>query len=143
MARKIFIDSSAFIALKNRSDQFHDQARFCFETLLQQKTLMLTSDYVLDETITAIRFRKNHREAVTFIKELAQVPLLAVIPIYPVYFKQAINLLMQYKDKEFSFTDCTSFAYMQGHEISTAFTFDHHFKQAGFTTMPLDHDSIK
>jgi predicted nucleic acid-binding protein len=33
-------------------------------------------------------------------------------------------------------TDCISFIVMQQHGITTAFAFDHHFTQAGFTQQP-------
>jgi len=35
-------------------------------------------------------------------------------------------------DKEWSLTDCVSFAVMQEKQINQAFTSDHHFEQAGF-----------
>jgi len=42
-----------------------------------------------------------------------------------------------YNDKDFSFTDCTSFALMERLKIKTAFSFDAHFTQYGFIRIPL------
>ncbi|MBI4822940.1 MAG: hypothetical protein HY805_01755 [Nitrospirae bacterium] len=46
------------------------------------------------------------------------------------------KLLEKYSDKDFSFTDCTSFALMERLKIKTAFTFDAHFTQYGFNQIP-------
>ena len=48
----------------------------------------------------------------------------------------AILLLEQYDVHRTSFTDCVSFAIMKRHRITEAFTFDHHFKVAGFFIKP-------
>ncbi|MBI5054401.1 MAG: type II toxin-antitoxin system VapC family toxin, partial [Chloroflexi bacterium] len=41
-----------------------------------------------------------------------------------------------YNDKQYSFTDCTSFVVMQKRKLRDAFTFDHHFEQMGFRLWP-------
>jgi predicted nucleic acid-binding protein len=41
------------------------------------------------------------------------------------------DILPQYADKGFSFTDCTSFALMERLDINTVFAFDDHFAQYG------------
>ena len=135
MANRIFIDTSAFVALFNESDKYHEQTRKFFKTLEGTRTLLITSDYIVDETVTAIMSRSNHTNACTFLDQLQTFPM-AIIPIFPVYFYPAQRLFRRFKDKDFSFTDCTSFTYMQGHEVSTAITFDKHFSQMGFRVLP-------
>ncbi|MFN9647740.1 MAG: type II toxin-antitoxin system VapC family toxin, partial [Pseudanabaena sp.] len=39
-------------------------------------------------------------------------------------------------DKEWSFTDCTSYAVMKQLNIAEAFILDHHFAQMGFVKQP-------
>ncbi len=46
---------------------------------------------------------------------------------------RAFVLLAQYADKDFSFTDPTSFAVMERLGITLAFSFDQDFVRAGFT----------
>jgi predicted nucleic acid-binding protein len=40
------------------------------------------------------------------------------------------------KDKEWSYTDCTSYVVMKQLDISEAFAFDHHFEQMTFVRKP-------
>ena len=50
---------------------------------------------------------------------------------------KAWEIFVQYEDKGFSFTDCTSFAIMERLKIDTAFVFDDHFIQYGkFIVIP-------
>ncbi len=49
---------------------------------------------------------------------------------------QALIVMQKYADQNIGFVDCTSFVLMQTHNIKTAFTFDHHFADAGFDVVP-------
>jgi predicted nucleic acid-binding protein len=51
-------------------------------------------------------------------------------------FMDGMQIFRQHADKEWSFTDCVSFAAMAKYAVKKAFTFDAHFKQAGFATVP-------
>ena len=50
-------------------------------------------------------------------------------------FRDAWNLFKRFKDKLWRFTDCTSFVLMKRNKLVTAFTFDEHYRQAGFKTL--------
>lgn len=47
-------------------------------------------------------------------------------------FAQAREAFIKAKDKKYSFIDCLSFEIMKKKQITQTFTFDKHFKQAGF-----------
>ena len=49
---------------------------------------------------------------------------------------KARAIFFRYRDKDFSFTDCTSFAVMRELKIHEVLTTDRHFVQMGFTTLP-------
>lgn len=52
---------------------------------------------------------------------------------------QAWKVFEQFNiDKQWSFTDCTSFVVMKQRSMTEAFTFDHHFAQMGFIKLPVD-----
>jgi predicted nucleic acid-binding protein len=48
----------------------------------------------------------------------------------------AVSLFFQHRDKNLSFTDCTSFAVMRELRLTTVITTDGHFRQVGFDVLP-------
>ena len=132
----IFVDSGAWIALLNRRDQHHDDAAAILNNLGQQNVQLLTTDYVIDETVTWLRYRVNHAIAVQFlnlIESSRATDVLTFVAIDRMLFQEAEQLFRQYDTARLSFTDCTSFAVCQQHNISEAFAFDQHFPMMGIT----------
>ena len=60
----IFADSSAWIALSNPRDRHYDEAITAFNRLLQRRLQIVTTDYVIDETVTRLRHDLSHAAAV-------------------------------------------------------------------------------
>jgi len=56
-------------------------------------------------------------------------------PAHHDLFQQGLTLYKRRPDKDWSFTDCISFAVMQAEGLTEALTADHHFEQAGFTAL--------
>lgn len=130
---KIFVDTAAWLALNDRSDQFHPLAVEKFVSIRAGRISLVTSDYVLDESITIIRARVSHKAAVAFGQSILGSNVVDLTPIASDDRLAAWEIFRKYDDKEFSFTDCVSFALMRKLRIKTAFTFDNHFSQMGFT----------
>ena len=134
----IFVDSGAWIALSNRRDQHYGDAVAIYETVKRQKIRLLTTDYVLDETVTRLRYDVGHREAVRFLDliEIAEKRKeVTVEEIDSTLFEEAKRLFRQYDSARLSFTDCTSFVVCQHYTISAAFAFDQHFTIMGITLL--------
>lgn len=125
---KVFIDTGAFLALADNSDFSHDITTSVYQKILKQKAIVYTSNYVIDEVITLIRSRVGHDAAVAFIKgfEISKIPVLRITEIDE---NLAINIFIKYRDKKFSFTDCTSFALIDRYAINAVMSLDEHFSQ--------------
>ena len=50
--KRVFVDTGAWIALAEQSDVHHLQAIAIVDELSRANTLLITIDYILDETIT-------------------------------------------------------------------------------------------
>ena len=117
-------------------DKYHLAAKRSFNTLLDQHVAFLATDYVIAETLTLMQGRLGHRKAVAFGEWLLNAPQVQQVQLDVDLWNEAWHLFEKYDDKEFSFTDCTSFAVMRRERLVDAFTFDHRFEQMGFRLWP-------
>lgn len=135
---KIFIDTSALIAYYNADDEHHIKAFEAMEKIRKGETPLTRfyiTDYIFDETVTFIECVLNKHELALNVGEALQTsPFTTMIRIDEELFKEAWNFFKENKD--YSFTDCTSFNAMKRHGITHAFTLDKHFQNAGFQTIP-------
>lgn len=130
---KIFVDTSAFVALNNKNEPNHIVADALLGQLDLSTTILLTSNYTIAETITILSQRISKEIAINF-KEL-DVPTLEVIWVNEMIEAAAFDIFKKIKSKNVSFIDCTSFALMRELGIKTVFTFDRDFKKQGFSLL--------
>lgn len=99
---------------------------------------LLTSNYIIDETLTLVKDRLGHHIAIKIGKELWNEEAAHLVRVTSTDEQNAWALFVKYHDKGFSFTDCTSFVLMKRLKITTVFTFDEHFDQYGkFQRVPF------
>ena len=133
-----FVDTGAWIALLNVRDQLHTEAREIYGALKQQREQLYTTDYVIDETVTRLRYDANHSAAVEFlvaIEGAEEMGTVTLVAIDRAFFQESKRLFRQYSSERLSFTDCTSFVVCQRHGITAAFAFDQHFPIMGITLL--------
>ena len=128
---KIFVDTSGWVGLFVANDENHEKAVSIFENIKRGKMSIYTSDYVLDETITTILARGNHKQSVIAGKVLFTSEIIKIVYVYTDYFRATWELYQKYRDKQFSFTDVSSFSIIKDLNIKKAFAFDQDFIQAG------------
>jgi len=136
---RLFIDTSAFVALEDEDDEEHRTALDYREKIRREETpfrALYTSNYILDEVVTLLRLKLSHQAAVAFGENLRRSKIVRILRVTQMIEDNAWKIFKQYSDKDFSFTDCTSFALMEQEAISAAFTFDKHFQQYGFQMVP-------
>ncbi|NMX21646.1 hypothetical protein C5S30_04270 [ANME-1 cluster archaeon GoMg4] len=137
MLPRIFIDTGAFLALEDESDQYHEVALQFREQVLRKKRYeMITTSYILDETLTLIRFRISINASVDFSKEIRKSKVVKIVHVSREMEGKARDIFERYDDKDFSFTDCVSFVLMWEMGIEEAFAFDQHFNQMGYIRKP-------
>ncbi len=127
----VFVDTSMFYALINAQDEFHTQAKDIWKRLQNQKAILVTSNYILDETFTRIRSKRGVEVLNEFRKNLAGAYKAKIIRVIIQDEARAWDwLLLDWSN--LSFTDCVSFALMKRVGIKKAASFDNHFRRAGF-----------
>lgn len=132
----LFVDTGAWFALADKSDQYHSKAVNIYPKLLSSYNNLKTTNLVIAETYTLIRRALGHQAAITFLENITASP--RVIKVYSdnILEEKAENILRKYQDQNFSYTDAVSFAVMKQYVIQKAFSFDQHFVTAGFTKIP-------
>lgn len=134
----IFVDTSAWVALLDINDNLHGSAGSCWQSILTAGRRILTSNYVLDETYTLLRRRRNGLKMATLLYDLIHTSdLVDEAEIGSELRNIGWDIFVTYEDKVLSFTDCTSFALMRQRTLLEAFTFDADFQRAGFVALPL------
>lgn len=133
----VFVDTTAFYALADKSDKNHNDAVEYYNLLSAQTVVLLTTNYVVSETYTLIRIRLGHNAAVTAVEGIRESDLLEIVQSSENLDAAAFEILKKQSDKDYSFVDAVSFALMKSRGISQAFSFDEHFHQFGFQVLPL------
>src|SRR5215212_5823696 len=129
-ARRVLVDSSAFLALRDRDDEHHAEAVAIVHRLAEQRYRLYTTNVMLVETHALILSVMDHRQAVQFLREIDQGST-TVIRISQGDEQRAKQILYRYTDKDSSFNDAISFAVMERLGLAAAFTFDRDFTQYG------------
>ena len=96
---------------------------------------LVTTNLVRGETWTVLRRRASHRVAVDFLDALAASAVLRVHPVDAAIEAEAFAWLRDRDEREYSFVDATSFAFMRHHGITEALAFDRDFTAAGFVEL--------
>ena len=129
----IFIDTSWFYAVEVEEDINHQKAMESKKRLARgEYGTPYTTNYILDETITLLRFKASFNAALKFKKKIEKSKILRVIWIDETVIKDANEIFRKHSDLKLSFTDCTSFAVMKRLGINSALSFDEDFKKMGF-----------
>lgn len=133
---KAFVDTSFFIALADKSDKYYENAKICLTDQANNKSCLITSNAVLSETITWLRYRAGFKYAKEFGEKFRLSRILDIIWIDSEIEKKSWEIFLKYADKELSYVDCLSFACMKMLKIESALTFDDHFRKVGYLMIP-------
>lgn len=127
-----FADTGGWFALFVEEDLNHTAAANWFA---QQTQSLLTTNYVVDETLTLLRSRGQAAVALSLGRQFFGGSVATIYYLTEDDIRAAWQVFARYADKEWSFTDCTSKVIMEKLGITEAFAFDHHFRQFGTITL--------
>jgi hypothetical protein len=133
----VFVDTGGWMACADRADPAHLACRTARDATLEAGRMLITTDFVVDETLTLIRFRLGLAAANAWWRQIDGSTRLRWERVENDRFERSRNLFFHYRDKDLSFTDCTSIAVMRELKLTTVITTDGHFRQVGFDVLPV------
>jgi predicted nucleic acid-binding protein len=95
----------------------------------------VTTDDVVDETLTLLRARGQRSIALEFGRDMLELGVAKVHFVGKAEVMAAWTIFREFDDKDWSFTDCSSKVVIDQLGVQTAFAFDHHFRQFGTVTV--------
>jgi predicted nucleic acid-binding protein len=137
----VFVDTSGLFALLVQNDHMHIRARENFSYFAEQNAQLVTSSFVLVETIALLQRRIGLAPVHDFNAKI--LPLLDVIWVNDKWYTCAMQRLFAQNNRNVSLVDCLSFEIMDSLEIKYAFAFDRHFEENDFTIAAFHNLDIK
>ena len=130
---RLLVDTSAWYALADRRDPDH---REVFKALQKHRNLLVTSNHILDETLTLVRFRLGLRVARQLGEQMRSGSLAHMERISQRDEETAWGIFSDYSDESFSFTDCTSFALCERLKLQSCIALDNDFRAFSLHCIP-------
>lgn len=127
---KVFIDTSAFVALLVDNENDHDQVSEKYADYRRQRVTFFTSDYVLDELFTRLLYYKlDLKRIIQRLKESIAAKEITVLTIDEAVFEKSTEIFLKFSDHQISFTDATSVCLYKDFALDEIFTLDSDFKK--------------
>lgn len=136
MKRSVFVDTSAFVALRNAAEAEHAEARKALAELVGAGVTLYTSNYVVAETYTALLVRVGREEAIEWGRRFRAGEAIELVRVEAEIEEEAWEILGRHRDKRWSYVDATSFALIDRDGGGEAFAFDADFAQRGLRVLP-------
>ena len=133
---KLLVDTSAFYALMDRSDNHHETAARLWVSLLKENYTIITTNYVVLETLALLQGRLGFDAANIWCSDI-----LGVVDVQwtdESTHSRAFELWLSLGRRKLSLVDCVSFVTLRRHNLEIVFGFDKHFSEQGFQLLGLD-----
>ena len=132
-------DTSALYALLVAEDRWHTASKAAFAALEAENASLVTSSFVLQETVSLLQARTGLVAVRRFHDAL--VPLLEIAWVDRDLYRSAMTALVAANRRRVSITDWLSFEIMRRQGIDKAFAVDAHFVEQGFSVLPESETS--
>jgi predicted nucleic acid-binding protein len=131
----LFVDTGAFVAKEIAGDQFHAIARQSWSEVEKRGHRLVSSEHVLDESVTLIARRSHYAFASQWGRDALESGI-EWLRAGEEDWAKALVLMRKFADQGVSFTDCMSAVLMKRAGLKRVFGFDRHFEAMGFRVWP-------
>jgi predicted nucleic acid-binding protein len=126
----IYIDTSAFYAIVDATDENHQRAVSCWRNILQQGESLITSSYVVTEMVALLHNRFGADVVRRFVED--DLPVVDICWADSSLHNSAIDAMLTFKGKRGpSLTDCAGLEIMRRLDVGQVFAYDRHFESHG------------
>jgi uncharacterized protein len=141
--REIFGDTSALYASVDKDDDYHRSVVTRLEEIAAVGGRLIITNYVLAELHALLLARLNRHVALTSLQRLRENRDIGILRVSQDDERRAWEIVERYTDKDFSFTDATSFAVMERLAITHALSLDAHYAQYGWVMLQVERDEAE
>ena len=137
--RTVFVDTGAWIALLDRRDRWHGPVAAHFQRLREVRVRLVTSNYVVDETATHLRYEMGLPAALRWhaaLEAALAAGSLDMLWVDEPTEAEGWRLLAQFADVALSLTDATSAVLAHAGRIPEIRGLDRDFEALGLTVLP-------
>ena len=134
---KIYMDTTALIALANKNDKNHKKAREFLKSKLKEGVLFVIGRPVFAEFLNGASKRVGKRKAIELYEAYTKSKFVVIEKETEEDWEKAWKIFLKYDDQDgMDLVDCLSFAIMERLSLRKAFTFDKDFETYGFVKLP-------
>jgi len=126
----VFVDTSAYYSLLDVDEENNENSRHIWRNLFVKGTVLITSNYVVVESVALVQRRLGMAAVADFQETL--LALTQVIWVDHAIHNAAFAALLTANRRQLSLVDCTSFELCRGLGVHSVFAFDKHFSEQGF-----------
>ena len=137
--KSVVVDTGAWIALLSRADQHAAAAADRYGELVAEGTRLVTTNYIIDETATRLRYGAGLDAALAYRRMLddsVQARRLRITWVDETIEREGWRVLEQYRDVNLSLTDATTAVAARRARIAEIFGFDRDFEALGLIVLP-------
>jgi predicted nucleic acid-binding protein len=131
---RVFVDTSAFLAILDADDKSHIRAKEVWTDLITQDAWLICTNYVLVETFALVQHRLGMQAIRAFQEDV--LPVVGIEWVDEECHRAGVSALLTAGRRQLSLVDCISFETMRQLGLNKAFAFDHHFEEQGFHVIP-------
>ena len=131
---RVFIDTSAFIALLIPSQQWHAACVRKYQGYVKHGALFFTNTLVLAELYTRLMYDLGSatcRRVMKHINKLQEEGALRVFQVDAVDFSEAQKVMLRFGEHTLSLTDASIYAAVRLYDLDEVFTLDSDFRKIG------------
>lgn len=135
-SRKVFIDSSVFLAFVDRSDINHQKAAKALENLAQFKMILYTSLQNITETYTVLNKEIGLSVALEFLESIVTSKIEILYPAQN-DLTAVMKLIKSNRDRQISLREAINAVLMHKRDISQIYTFTYWYNLYGTSLINL------